>query len=47
LFLRRTGGGYIFIHRLLLEYFADLETSGEEDTPESTIGQEESAHALK
>ncbi len=23
-FLRRVGGGYIFIHRMLLEYFADL-----------------------
>jgi len=25
LFLRKVGGGYIFIHRLLLEHFADLE----------------------
>jgi hypothetical protein len=25
LFLRKVGGGYIFIHRLLLEYFADME----------------------
>ena len=24
--LRRVGGGYSFIHRLLLEYFADLDT---------------------
>jgi serine/threonine protein kinase len=24
--LRKVGGGYIFIHRLLLEYFADVET---------------------
>lgn len=24
--LRKVGGGYIFIHRYLLEYFADLET---------------------
>lgn len=24
LFLRRVGGGYIFVHRLLLEYFAEL-----------------------
>ena len=24
IFLRRIGGGYIFIHRLLLEYFAAL-----------------------
>jgi len=27
LFLRRVGGGYIFVHRLLLEYFASLEES--------------------
>jgi hypothetical protein len=26
IFLRKIGGGYIFIHRLLLEYFADSET---------------------
>jgi hypothetical protein len=25
IFLRRAGGGYIFVHRLLLEYFANLE----------------------
>ena len=25
-FMRKVGGGYIFIHRYLLEYFADLET---------------------
>jgi hypothetical protein len=24
--LRKVGGGYIFIHRLLLEYFASLDT---------------------
>jgi hypothetical protein len=24
--LRKAGGGYIFVHRLLLEYFASLET---------------------
>jgi hypothetical protein len=24
LFLRKVGGGYVFVHRLLLEYFADL-----------------------
>ena len=23
-FLRRVGGGYVFLHRLLLEYFAEL-----------------------
>jgi hypothetical protein len=27
--LRKVGGGYIFMHRLLLEYFADLEKGGE------------------
>jgi hypothetical protein len=27
LFLRQTGSGYIFVHRLLLEYFADLQTT--------------------
>lgn len=25
IFLRKVGGGYIFVHRLLLEYFADLD----------------------
>ena len=25
IFLRKVGGGYIFVHRLLLEYFAGLE----------------------
>jgi hypothetical protein len=29
IFLKKVGGGYIFIHRMLLEYFADL-------TPQST-----------
>jgi hypothetical protein len=29
IFLKKVGGGYIFVHRMLLEYFADL-------TPEST-----------
>lgn len=23
-FLKKVGGGYIFIHRMLLEYFADI-----------------------
>ncbi len=30
-FLKKVGGGYIFIHRMLLDYFADL-------TPKSTKG---------
>ena len=25
--LKKVGGGYIFIHRMLLEYFANLDTS--------------------
>jgi hypothetical protein len=25
IFLRKVGGGYIFVHRLLMEHFADLE----------------------
>jgi hypothetical protein len=33
LLLRKVGGGYIFIHRLLLDYFASLEA-----TPASTEG---------
>jgi hypothetical protein len=24
IFLRKIGGGYVFVHRLLLEYFASL-----------------------
>jgi hypothetical protein len=28
-FLRKVGGGYIFMHRLLLEYFASLEPEEE------------------
>ena len=26
IFLRKVGGGYIFIHRMLMEYFVSLET---------------------
>ncbi len=33
LFLRKVGEGYIFVHRLLLEYFAMLETSPSEEVP--------------
>jgi len=34
--LRKVGGGYIFLHRLLLDYFADLETEpGSVETAES------------
>src|ERR1700751_237185 len=27
IFLKKVGGGYIFIHRMLLEYFAELDTA--------------------
>jgi hypothetical protein len=27
IFLRKVGGGYIFIHRMLMEYFASLDSS--------------------
>jgi hypothetical protein len=26
IFLKKVGGGYIFIHRMLLDYFADMNT---------------------
>ena len=29
IFLRRVGGGYIFVHRLLMEYFAEMYTESE------------------
>jgi hypothetical protein len=29
--LRKVGGGYIFVHRLLLEYFASLDTTASPD----------------
>jgi hypothetical protein len=29
--LRKVGGGYIFVHRLLLEYFASLDTTATPD----------------
>jgi hypothetical protein len=28
LLLRKVGGGYVFVHRLLLDYFADLQSNG-------------------
>jgi len=31
IFLRKVGGGYIFIHRMLMEYFAALEPSTPQD----------------
>lgn len=34
IFLRKVGGGYIFIHRMLLEYFAALETEPNADNNE-------------
>jgi hypothetical protein len=32
LLLRKVGGGYVFVHRLLLEYLADLYTHGTAET---------------
>jgi hypothetical protein len=29
--LRKVGGGYLFVHRLLLEYFASLDTTATPD----------------
>jgi hypothetical protein len=33
--LRKVGGGYIFLHRLLLDYFANLETEPGSEVAES------------
>jgi len=35
--LRKVGGGYIFVHRLLLEYFASLETPFPEEAPAAAV----------
>jgi len=35
--LRKVGGGYIFVHRLLLEYFASLATPRSGETPVAVI----------
>jgi hypothetical protein len=40
LLLRKVGGGYIFVHRLLLEYFASLGTT---PTPDSARAKKEQA----
>jgi hypothetical protein len=37
LFLRKIGGGYVFVHRLLLEYFADLQEDGTKDNATGLI----------
>lgn len=33
IFLRKVGGGYVFIHRLILEHFADMPKQGETPAP--------------
>lgn len=38
-FLRKVGGGYIFVHRLLMEYFAGLETENVASNPASTANE--------
>lgn len=42
-FLQKVGGGYIFIHRMLLEHFAALDTNPQTDRPNSDAGQESTA----
>lgn len=37
IFLRKVGGGYIFVHRMLMEHFASL---GEDGLPQTTEGDE-------
>jgi hypothetical protein len=37
LFLRKIGGGYVFVHRLLLDYFADLQEDGTKDNATGLI----------
>ncbi len=37
--LRKVGGGYIFVHRLLLEYFASLDTTPTPDAARAKKGQ--------
>ena len=37
LLLRKVGGSYIFVHRLLLEYFATLETSSSEEVSTGSV----------
>lgn len=32
LFLQKVGGGYIFVHRLLMEHFAQMKTQSERDS---------------
>jgi MFS family permease len=44
IFLRKIGGGYIFIHRLLMEYFATLEPTGQTQQTPSTVPDHTSAH---
>jgi hypothetical protein len=39
IFLRKVGGGYIFVHRMLLEYFASLGEA--EKNQEKAVGAEE------
>jgi hypothetical protein len=39
IFLRKVGGGYIFIHRLLMEHFASLHDRGAEETLARAVGQ--------
>ncbi len=33
IFLRKVGGGYIFVHRLLMEHFASMNTESQKAEP--------------
>jgi hypothetical protein len=38
IFLRKVGGGYVFVHRMLLEYFAAMHKTSEEQPNRNTHG---------
>jgi len=42
--LRKVGGGYIFVHRLLLEYFASFDTTADQSAPEPATEQNDGDH---
>jgi len=44
-FLRRVGGGYVFIHRMLMDYFAELHRAPEATTPYVNIGDDNNSPA--
>ncbi|MGH8904701.1 MAG: hypothetical protein ACRDYA_24225 [Egibacteraceae bacterium] len=46
LFLRRIGGGYIFVHRLLLEHFASLPVDDEPAGAKARLVSSRAVHSL-